>query len=241
MVYFPYQLGETMILSGSETIEKVRSSQRETLLAFSTGKDAIAAWLAVRLHFERVHPYYLYLVPGLEFVEESLSYYEKFFGCRIARLPHPSLHRWLNGYMFQPPERCQVIEQAKLPDFDYTDIRKVLIEDKGLDAGILVADGVRAADSPMRRIAIMTHGPISRAQGRYHPIWDWKKADLIAAFRKAGVKLPEDYKLFGRSFDGLDLRFLLPLKKHRPRDYRRILEWFPLADLEVFRWERSHA
>jgi hypothetical protein len=45
--------------------------------------------------------------------------------------------------------------------------------------------------------------------------------------------------MFGRSFDGLDLRFLVPLKKHRPKDYAKVLEWFPLADLEVFRWERS--
>ena len=227
-------------LTGAETIARVREGNAETLLAFSTGKDAIAAWLAIRDSFDAVHPYYLYLVPGLEFVEESLAYYEQFFGVKIARLPHPSIHRWLNNFTFQPPERCAVIEQAALPEFDYRDIRKVMIEDRGLSETMLVADGVRAADSPMRRIAIKTHGPISLNQGRYHPVWDWLKADLIACFRKHGVKLPEDYKLFGRSFDGLGLRFLLPLKKHRPADYRKILEWFPLADLEVFRWEKSH-
>lgn len=227
-------------LTGAETIAKVREGNAETLLAFSTGKDAIAAWLAIRDSFDAVHPYYLYLVPGLEFVEESLAYYEQFFGVKIARLPHPSIHRWLNNFTFQPPERCAVIEQAALPEFDYRDIRRALIKDHGLSETMLVADGVRAADSPMRRIAIKTHGPISLNQGRYHPVWDWLKADLIACFRKHGVKLPVDYKLFGRSFDGLDLRFLLPLKKHRPADYRKILEWFPLADLEVFRWEKSH-
>lgn len=227
-------------LTGLETIAEVRKRQSDTLLAFSTGKDAVAAWLAIREHFDRVHPYYLYLVPGLEFVEQSLDYYERFFGAKIARLPHPSVHRWLNNFTFQPPERCAVIEQAGLPDFDYQDIRQVMIEDHGLQPGMLVADGVRASDSPMRRIAIKTHGPISLNQGRYHPVWDWRKADLIACFRKHGVKLPVDYKLFGRSFDGLDLRFLLPLKKHRPADYRKVLEFFPLAELEIFRWEKSH-
>lgn len=230
-----------MTLSGSETIAKVRETQPETMLAFSTGKDAIAAWLALRDHFEKVHAYYLYLVPGLEFVEESLAYYEQFFGVKITRLPHPSLHRWLNSFTFQPPERVAVIKQAGLPWHDYKDIRKVMIEDKGLNPKMLVADGVRAADSPMRRIAIKTHGPISLNQGRYHPVWDWLKADLVGCFKKAGVKLPEDYKLFGRSFDGLDLRFMLPLKKHRPKDYRTICEWFPCVDLEIFRWEKSHA
>lgn len=226
-----------MPLSGQETIARVREHQSETLLAFSTGKDAVAAWLAIRDSFEKVHPYYLYLVPGLEFVEESLAYYEQYFGEKIVRLPHPSLHRWLNEFTFQPPERCLVIEQASLPNHSYQDIRAAMCQMRGLQSDMLVADGVRAADSPMRRIAINTHGPITWSQGKYHPVWDWKKADLLDCFRKHGVKLPEDYKMFGRSFDGIDLRFILPLKKHRPADYRKILEWFPMAELEVFRWE----
>lgn len=226
-----------MTMTGQETICRVRESQSETLLAFSTGKDAIAAWLAIRDSFEVVHPYYLYLVPGLEFVEDSLAYYEQYFGEKIVRLPHPSLHRWLNNFTFQPPERCLVIEQAGLPNHEYSHIRQAMCEMRNLASDMLVADGVRAADSPMRRIAINTHGPITWSQGKYHPIWDWKKADLLECFRKHGVKLPEDYKLFGRSFDGIDLRFILPLKKHRPADYRKILEWFPMCELEVFRWE----
>ena len=227
-------------MTGDETIQAVRARQAETMLAFSTGKDAIAAWLAIRDRFERVHPYYLYLVPGLEFVDESLAYYERFFGVKITRLPHPSLHRWLaGGFTFQPPERVAVIQQAELPLHDYADIRKVMIEDHGLQHDMLVADGVRAADSPMRRVAIKRNGPISAKHGRYHPIWDWLKADLIDCFRRSGVKLPQDYQMFGRSFDGLDARFLVPLKRHRPADYRRVLDWFPLAELSVWRWERT--
>ncbi|OWP27105.1 hypothetical protein CA838_02045 [Eikenella corrodens] len=35
-------------LSGVDTIREVAKRQKKTLLAFSTGKDAIAAWLAMR-------------------------------------------------------------------------------------------------------------------------------------------------------------------------------------------------
>lgn len=226
-------------LSGIETIREVRKSQNKTLLAFSTGKDAIAAWLAIREHFDEVVPYYLYLVPELEFVEESLSYYEKFFGVKITRLPHPSLHRWLNNFVFQAPQNCLCIEQARLPNFDYVHVQQAMVKMHELPKDTLVADGVRAADSPMRRVAIKTHGTISYKQFKYHPIWDWRKKDLIDCFNKHNIKLPVDYKIFGRSFDGLDLRFLMPLKKHLPNDYKKILEWFPLAELEAFRYERS--
>lgn len=227
-------------LSSQETIKQVRKRQNKTLLAFSTGKDAVAAWLAIREHFDEVIPYYLYLVPNLDFVEESLYYYEQFFGVKITRLPHPSLYRWLNNFIFQAPQNLAVIEDAELPQFDYLDIQKAMCHMYSLNKKTLVADGVRAADSPMRRVAINMHGSISYNQLKYHPVWDWKKADLLACFKKHNVKLSKDYQVFGRSFDGLDLRFLNPIKKHYPKDYRKILEWFPQVDLEIFRWEQAN-
>lgn len=48
-------------------------------------------------------------------------------------------------------------------------------------------------------------------------------------------QLPVDYKLFGRTFDGIDYRFLKPIKENFPRDYEKIITWFPLAELELFR------
>lgn len=224
-------------LSGIETIKKIRESNSKTLIAFSTGKDAVAAWLSIRDHFDEIMPYYLYLIPDLEFVEDSLDYYERFFGVKITRLPHPSLHRMLNNFVFQPPERCAVIEQAGLPNHDYADIRGAVIDKFGLDDRVMVADGVRAADGPMRRIAISQHGSINWSQNKYHPIWDMKKDQLIDLLNKHNCKLSIDYKYFSRSFDGIDLRFLLPIKKFFPKDYQKILHWFPLADLEVYRYE----
>lgn len=224
-----------------ETIDKVKKICPQTAIAFSTGKDSIAAWLAIKEHFEKIFAYYLYLIPDISFVEESLLYYEDFFKTKIVRLPHPSLHRWLNAGMFQPPERNIVIEQAGLPDHDYFAIRACIIEDYDLPQKIMVADGVRSADSPLRHAAIKKYGPISHRQFRYHPIHNWKKSDLIEAFRAANVKLPIDYRFFGRTFDGLDLRFLIKIKKHFPQDYQKILEWFPLCDLEIFRYEKRNS
>jgi len=227
--------------TGIETIQEVASHQKDTVIAFSRGKDSVAAWLAIRDHFEKVIPYFLYAVPGLEFIEESLNYFERFFGTKIIRLPHPSMHSMLNNFVFQPPQNCLVIEQAQLPGHNYEDIRQAVIAKHNLQPDILVADGVRAADSPMRRVSINKHGAISWKQHKYHPIHDMKKEEMLNFFRRHDVKLPIDYKLFGRSFDGIDLRFLLPLKKQLPNDYKKILEFFPLAELELFRWEAANA
>lgn len=228
------------IMTGPETVAKVREmTGPKTILAFSTGKDCIAAMLAIRDSFDEVIPYYLHLVPGLEFIEESLAYYERtlFNGAKIWRIPHPSLYRMLTDRVFVTPDQSEVLNEKGLVRFDYQDVQSIVR--KYSDApDAYTATGVRAADSPMRRISIKTHGPISGNKKEYLPVWDWKKADLMAAFRANNIRLSPEYKYFGRSYDGLDARFMVPMKRHFPRDYNRVLEWFPLVEAEIFRYEK---
>lgn len=225
------------MISGEQCIAQVRQQTDTVLLAFSTGKDALGAWLALRPHFSRIVPYYMYMVPGLEFVEDSLAYYEREFGCHIYRIPHPSLYRWLNEFTFQPPERCRIIEAARFPNADYQDIQSELRRSLGLSDACFVADGVRAADSPIRLVSFRRNGPINHRRQKFSPIWDWRIDRLATELEQGGIKLPVDYRIWGRTFDGLDYRFLAPLKVHFPRDYERVLDWFPLADVELFRRE----
>lgn len=222
-------------LAGEQVIQAIRAQTDTILLAFSCGKDSIAAWLACRPHFRRIVPYYMYFVPGLEFVEDSLRYYEDFFGTRIIRVPSPSLHRMLNNFIFQPPERCSVIEQLRLEDFEFLDMQDSIRDHYNLGPECFVASGVRAVDSPIRMLALRRYGAISEAKKQFFPVWDWRKARLLDALTEAKIQLPVDYRLFGRSFDGVDYRFLEPIRRHFPRDYERILDWYPLADAEIAR------
>ncbi|WP_242890779.1 hypothetical protein [Actinomadura litoris] len=207
----------------------------KVLLSFSRGKDSLAAWLALREADVDVVPYHLYLIPGLQFVEESLAYFAEYFGCGpILNLPHPSLYRWLTAMTFQPPERCAIIEAADLPQYTYRELNELVRQHYEMpDAW--VCDGVRAADSPNRRMALKSHGPVNHTARTQKVVWDWRKADVFGAIESAGVKLPPDYLWFGRSFDGLDRRFIAQLKVYAPDDYQRVLDWFPLAEMELFR------
>lgn len=223
--------------SGDELCAKMAEECDTCILAFSTGKDSIAAWLQVRKFFRRVVPYYCYLVPGLSFVEKSLAYYEDFFGQHIYRLPHRSLYRMLGAMVFQPPQHVTYIESLDMPGDEYNDttIGEIIRQTANLPAGAYVGTGVRMADSPMRRIGIKTHGAINHNGKRFYPVYDWLKEDLLREIDAAGVKLPVDYRLFGRTFDGIDYRFLKPIKENYPDDYERILNFFPLAELELKR------
>lgn len=223
--------------SSAEMCQKMAQECDVAILAFSTGKDSIAAWLQMRKYFKTIIPYYCYSVPGLSFVERSLKYYEDFFGCRIYRIAHRSLYRFLRGGIYQSPPHIVSLEKNEIPGDEYDDgmIRDLIVDAAHLPSAAYVGTGVRMADSPMRRIGLTSHGCINHNQKRFYPIYDWKKADLLKAFDESGVLLPVDYKLFGRTFDGLDYRFLKPIKEHFPEDYAKIIEWFPMAELELFR------
>lgn len=227
--------------TSDELVRDFAREHPETLLAFSGGKDSVAAWLHMRPHFRRVVPVYYYLVPDLGFVEAGLRYYESWFGTPIIRVPHPSLHRMLNNLVFQPPQRSrfEVLDAAGLPDIGYDTVR-VAVAHLNLrwdPEESWVAVGTRACDSPMRRMAFEKWGPVKNKGKTFYPVHDWNKARVVGTIREAGVRLPAEYRVFGRSFDGIDFRFLHGIRRHWPDDYARILEFFPLAELELRRFE----
>ena len=67
------------------------------------------------------------------------------------------------------------------------------------------------------------------------PVADWLKGEVLARIKSAGIPLPVDYEWFGRSFDGIDYRFIEPLSRFAPDDFARVLDWFPLAEAELVR------
>jgi hypothetical protein len=206
---------------------------KRVLLAFSGGKDAISAWLALRDDGFEVVPYFMYCIPGISFVDESIDHYERHFGTTITRVPHPSLVRMLRNLVFQAPENCEVIEQSALVEYSYDDVSEYMRQRTGVTG--YEATGVRTADSLIRRAAASKHGTINHKRKTFWPVYDWRIADVEREIVKSGCGLSVEYEMFGRSFDGIDARFLGPLRKRFPADYQRVLDWFPLADLDLYR------
>jgi hypothetical protein len=212
-----------------------------TLCSFSRGKDAIATYLEVRDKFEEVVPFYLYGVPDLEFVEESLAYYEQKMGRRIIRLPQPKMYEMLNNMTYQPPveSRYRTILGWQLPNFTHVDVHHAVCKAVGADPlQTYTGIGLKFADSIQRRTALARNGLVTHSKQKYYPVAFYSKADVLGSIKAAGWKLPIDYRYFKDSFDGFQVRYLLPIKQHFPRDYQKILEWFPLAELEVRRYEK---
>ena len=231
-----------MITTFDEMIAHVQEKTYENnvLLSFSGGKDAWGTWIAIRDHFN-VTPFYYYIVPGLEIIDEYLSRCEKRVG-KIRQYPHPMLYDMLTSCTAQAPQRCWTIEHLELPRFTKDDLHRCVENDCGFpEKSCYVALGLRAADSIMRGSYFKKHGPVDDKRKVLSPIWDWNKARLLEELKTDGVKLYKEYEFFGRTFDGPVLLYSWGLKKHSPRDYARLLEWFPMLEAEVWRYERHLA
>lgn len=225
------------VISGEEAIKQVKKiSSDVVVLKFSRGKDSLGAWLSLHGKFKTIIPIFMYRVPDIEFIKRSIDYFESAFKTRVYQLPHPWLYRMLIYHTLQPPDRLAIIDAAKLPMPSQETLVRMHVEDLGYDPQkVWSATGVRAGDSVVRINAIRRYGPITHKTHLFHPIWDWHIDYMLSRVKDAGLKLAEDYKLFGRSFDGINYQFLEPIKDHHPKDYETILRWFPLAGVEAFR------
>ena len=155
---------------------------------------------------------------------------------KIHQYPHPRWSRTLNNCVFQSPEHCDVIEAANMPVFGYDDMRPFILEDLGLPENTWFCDGVRACDNPYRRASLTKHGLMKLTTRKASVVADWTKSEVMAAIERRGIGLPPDYELFGRSFDGLDMRFMKPLREKRPKDFEVVKQWYPFIEADEKRW-----
>jgi len=206
------------------------------LLRFSCGKDAIASYIQLRKYFHKIVPIYHYLHPDLDFINKSLSYYEEVMGTKIIRVPNQMLYKHLNSGLFQSKLSWAIIQKMQLPNFDNDDVNGYVKDDLGLEDNVMAAIGVRASDSLNRWRSINKFGAVNENRKTFFPVYDWNIERLVKEIKDSGIKLPVDYKIWGKSFDGLDYRFIKPLKDHFPDDYEKLKQFFPLIDVELKRY-----
>lgn len=221
--------------TSAEVIDKLKAEGRPVLLAFSCGKDSLGAWCVLRDAGIEVIPAYLWYLPYLAFVDEELEHYEKMFGTKIHRYPHPSFYRMVAEGIDQTPARLRAIAELDIMEPSYEDTWGAIKADLGLPQDTWVADGVRAADSIVRRASFVRNGVMKRTTHKVSPIADMLKAELVDLLDRNGVDLPCDYRIWGRSFDGIDYRFVEPMSRELPDDYAYLKRWFPLVDVELAR------
>lgn len=213
------------------------------LLAFSSGKDALASAIVLRPRFEELIPFYCYYVPGLTIIEEALDFYERrLFKRPIIRAPHPIFITWLADFRFQTPTSAREIAALNLPRaWSYPDTVADICKAEGLPKGSVYATGARAGEFFTRLVMCQKSGGWQRNRQQVWPIWDMTRDQTLNLIDRSGIPLSREYDFFHSSFCGLDYAFISQIKEHVPEDWETIQRWFPLIELEIWRYERSRS
>jgi len=224
--------------NSDELCRKIAHEQNGvTLLRFSCGKDAIASFIQLKRYFHTIIPIYHYLHPDLDFINESLAYYEEFFGTKIIRVPNMKLYKHINSGLFMDIDTWAHYLSYDLPNFDNDEVNERVKNENSINKYVRTAIGVRSADSLNRNLSIKKYGAVNEGRKTFYPVYDWNMERLINEVKDSGCKLPIDYKIWGKSFDGLDYRFIKPLKEHFPNDYEKLKQIFPLIEVEMRRYD----
>ncbi|ERL63845.1 phosphoadenosine phosphosulfate reductase [Schleiferilactobacillus shenzhenensis LY-73] len=170
----------------------------------------------------------MYLVPGLEFQEMALRWYEKQYGNKIIRLPHFETSDFYRYGSFRDPDGEVKIVSVR-EEYDYLRYKT---------GTYWIAGGERISDSIVRRAMIKHSGSIDEQRGRFYPLAEWTKQDVMQYIDHYHLFLSPEQKRLGFSFASLAGSELSVIRQYYPADYERILHYFPEADAGVERFER---
>jgi hypothetical protein len=210
----------------------------QAILAFSCGKDSICAWLKMREYFTKIVPVYLdrFPVPP-QFVVDSIEYYQDYFGQRIYRLPHPDVAGYLRSGTMQSARIASIGRQYKWDNPLAYDRLWEGVRHASQMPDAFTAIGERIDDNHMRRVAIKAHGAVTHTKRTFYPIFDYKKEDILKSLQDAKIKLPPDYRIYKNTIDGIDYRYMKPLKDNCPVSYDWIKTWYPFVEADLLRIE----
>ncbi len=193
------------------------------IVAFSGGKDSIVTLDLCFKYFKNVVPFFMYLVPDLEFQEDMLRRYEKRYNTEIIRLPHFEVSEFLKYGSFTMPDFN--VDVVKI-----TDTYEYLRQKTGI---FWISAGERCADSIVRNAMIKKSGSIDYKRGRFYPLAYWKKQEVLEYIKYKKLYLSPEQKKLGFSFRSLAGSELAVIKEHYPNDFEKILKVYPLAGASV--------
>lgn len=223
----------------SENIVSFLKIQPRVTVGFSLGKDSLCCATILRNLKVEYIPIYFYIVPDLEFIEKTIILYEKLLNIKIIRLPHPMMYDFLRHQDFQYPKMIDYLEAANLPKLTFEQLTNCYLESIG-EENLFDVVGMRACESFNRRKYFQKYSTgIRHDERKIFPIFNWSKGDVLKYLSVNKIPLSDDYKIWNRSYDGMKYQFLIGVKNHYPEDYKKIMEYFPLLDVEIFRYEQN--
>jgi len=198
---------------------------KTVIVAFSAGKDSVVTLDLCYRHFERVEAFFMYQVPRLSFQESAIKFAEAKYGIEILRIPHFEVSDFLKYGAF-----CK--QDTAVRRVKPLDVYNYVREQTGIH---WIAAGERIADSIIRRAMIKQSSAIDAKRGRFYPVDEWTKADIVRYIDHHKLKISPEARLLGHSFRSLMPEDMMKIKQHYPDDYEKIRAMYPFVDASTMK------
>ncbi len=212
----------TVLNDALDVLQKARATSGAVLVGYSGGKDSLVVLDMARREFERVECFFMYLIEGLECVEDQLDLARRRWGVTIRQYPH-----WVLANALRTGAYCN--NHMSLEDLDWklSDVWALALAEA--DCKFLLT-GAKASDSMWRRRNMTT----AVRPDVLTPLKTWNKLDVLGYLRARGIPLPDSS---GKNATGVDLSTpsVLWLHDQHPADFRRLCEVFPYVESIVWR------
>lgn len=218
---------------------RLRKEADSVILAYSGGKDSLVMLdMMQRLGFT-VHPYFMYPLPGLQFIERQMQAAEKRFNVKIHRYPHPGFTDEMRGGWYRQPVQ-------DFPRLDFIDIREDMRDQTGAQ---WIVEGYKKRDSLERRGMIAeTVKKWGEAQEGLNfdrkvawPLADWQDSHVYNYLKDRRIPLPPDYdgNSTGNWGGALIGGWLQWIHDRYPEDFQQIKRYYPHVEAALLR-DLSH-
>lgn len=212
-----------LLFDSIKTQSKVTDS---VIVGFSGGKDSIVCADLCFRYFRNVQLYFMYLVPGLEFQEKTLRWYENKYNTEIIRIPHFECSEFLKYGSF-------TLADLNVDVVGINDTYEYLREITGYH---WIAAGERCADSIVRNAMLKKSGSIDWKRGRFFPLIYWKKNDVLQYIKYKKLYLSPEQRELGFSFRSLAGSELAVIRNRYPEDFEKIKAVYPFCEAGVERF-----
>ena len=200
------------------------------LVGISGGKDsAVVIDLLCRLDIT-VRPYFMYVVPGLEFQEQYLDAVERRYGVTIIRRPHWCLSPILRNSGYRPSTTVS----TNCPVVSATRNEAALRHSTKLE---WIATGERVGDSLHRCAMLKSCGGMDHKRRRCYPIAYWTIEMVRHYIALHRLPLAPESRIIGRSFGDFRPDMLRAIRDHYPADFALIKKRFPHVEASIVREE----
>ncbi|WLF84824.1 phosphoadenosine phosphosulfate reductase family protein [Moraxella sp. ZY210820] len=197
------------------------------IVAFSGGKDSVVTLDLCCRYFKNVSAFFMYQVSNLSFQEATINWAEQKYGIEIERIPHFELSEFLAYGSFRHYD-------VNLPIIGMNDVYNYV---RIVNDMWWIAAGERISDSIVRRAMMKKSGCIDEKRGRFYPIANFSKNDILRYIKHHKLKYAPETSSMGHSFRSLAGRDMFMLRQHYPKDYERVKSWFPYVEASILNYE----